>query len=60
MLCLGLSRQLLGGHWPLVLLLLRYQLEETEVDGHSHTRTLDWLEEKTISRPTRSSETIGN
>lgn len=49
MLCLALGRQLLGGHWPLVLI-LRNQFEETEVDGHSYTRTLDWLEKKAVSR----------
>ena len=59
MLCLALGRQLLGGHWPLVLLLLRNQFEETEVDGHSNTRTLDRLEKKSISRRIRAFEMIG-
>lgn len=58
MLCVALSRQPLGRHRPLVLLLLRYQLEETEVDGHSYARTLDRLGIKISSRPIRPLEMI--
>lgn len=38
-----------SGHWALVLLLLRYQLEETEIDDLSYTHFLDRLGIKTIS-----------
>ena len=60
MISLALSRQLLGGHWPLVVPLSRYQLEETKVDGHSYAGTLDRLEKDVISGPVRTSHTLGN
>ena len=46
MLSLAFIRQFLGRYWPSLLLLLRhlrYQLEKTEINGHSHTGTLDRL-----------------
>ena len=52
MLSLASIRQFLGRYWPSLLLLLRhlrYQLEKTEINGHSHTGTLDRLE-KTFFR----------
>ena len=49
MLSLAFNRQFLSHYWPSLLFLLlhlRYQLEKTEINGHSHTGTLDWLEKR--------------
>ena len=52
MLSLAFIRQFISRYWPSLLLLfphLRYQLQKTEINGHSHTGTFDQLE-KTFFR----------